>query len=368
MGMSLLFGAAGIVQLASNPWLNLAVGLLFMLFAVSLIGFLDFSLPSVLLNRIDSFSRKTGGLAGIFLIGVAFTFTAFTCTIQFVGTLLLAAARGDWFLPILGMLVFSAVFAMPFIMFGLFPTLIRRSQRLSSNWTEHLKIVLGILELGIACKFFSNADLVWQWGVLDREVVLAAWALLMVVIAVFLLGFLPIKGIKIGHLRSGYLGFGVIFLIFAVYFGSGVVGKELNPLVESYLPPPIQGTVDFEELSAEAGLVWHDNFPEALALAQDTKKPIFLDFTGYTCVNCRWMEKSVFAKPEVLDVLQKKFVLAQLYTDGGFFQEANRDLQMERFNTLALPFYVVLHPNDEVIRRHAGIIQDVNDFLTFLKL
>ena len=166
MGMSLLFGAAGIVQLASNPWLNLAVGVLFVLFAVSLIGFLDFSLPPALINRLDSFSRKTGGLAGIFLIGVAFTFTAFTCTIQFVGTLLLAAARGEWFLPIIGMLVFSTVFALPFILMGIFPPLIRRTQGLSGNWMEHLKIVLGILELGIAWKFFSNADLVWQWGCL----------------------------------------------------------------------------------------------------------------------------------------------------------------------------------------------------------
>ncbi|MGA1135301.1 MAG: cytochrome c biogenesis protein CcdA [bacterium] len=367
MGMSLLFGAAGIVQLASNPWLNLAVGVLFVLFAVSLIGFLDFSLPPALINRLDSFSRKTGGLAGIFLIGVAFTFTAFTCTIQFVGTLLLAAARGEWFLPILGMLVFSTVFALPFILMGLFPTLIRRSRGLSGNWMEHLKIVLGILELGIAWKFFSNADLVWQWGVLDREVVLAAWAVLMVAIAAFLLGRFPIKGIRIGHLGPGYLGFGAVFLIFGLYFGSGVVGKELNPLVESYLPPPIQGTGDFEKLSAEAGLVWHDNFPEALAVAQETQKPLFLDFTGYTCVNCRWMEKSVFAKPEVLKVFQEEFVLAQLYTDGGSFQEANRELQMERFNTLALPFYVVLNASDQEIKRHAGIIPDPKDFLTFLE-
>ena len=367
MGMSLLFGATGIVQLASNPWLNLAIGLLFVLFAVSLIGFLDFSLPPALINRLDSFSRKTTGLAGIFLIGVAFTVTAFTCTIQFVGTLLLAAAKGEWFLPIIGMLVFSTVFALPFILLGLFPTLIRRSRSLSGNWMEHLKIVLGILELGIAWKFFSNADLVWQWGVLDREVVLGAWAILMVAIAAFLMGRLTIKRIRIGRIGLSHLSFGTIFLIFGIYFGSGVVGKELNPLVESYLPPPIQGTGDFEKLSAEAGLVWHDNFPEALAVAQKTQKPLFLDFTGYTCVNCRWMEKSVFVKQEVLKVFQKEFVLAQLYTDGGAFQEANQELQMERFNTLALPFYVVLNASDQEIRRHAGIIPDAKDFLTFLE-
>lgn len=367
MGMSLLFGATGIVQLASNPWLNLAIGILFVLFAASLIGFLDFSLPPALIQRIDNLSRQTGGLGGILLIGVAFTFTAFTCTIQFVGTLLLAAANGEWFLPILGMMVFASVFASPFILLGLFPAMIQRTRGLGGNWMEHLKIVLGILELGIAWKFFSNADLVWQWGVLDREVVLAAWAVLMVGTAAFLLGRFPIKGIRIGPVSSGYLSFGVLFLLFGSYFGSGVFGRELNPLVESYLPPRLQGSGDFEKLSAEAGLVWHDNLPAALTAAQAANKPVFVDFTGYTCVNCRWMEKSIFAQAEVLEVFQQEFVLAQLYTDGGPFQETNQQLQMERFHTLALPFYVILSSSDQEVRRHAGIIPDAKEFLRFLK-
>jgi thiol:disulfide interchange protein DsbD len=367
LGMSALFGATGVVQMASNPWLNLAIGFLFVLFSASLIGFLDFSLPPALVNRIDRLSRNTGGAGGILLIGVAFTFTAFTCTIQFVGTLLLAAAQGEWFLPALGMVVFATVFATPFILLGLFPTLIQKSRGLSGNWMEHLKIVLGILELGVAWKFFSNADLVWQWGVLDREVVLAVWAGLMLLIAAFLLGRLPVKGARVAPLGKGYLLFGTLFVFSGLYFSSGVVGRELTPLVESYLPPRLQGEGDFEKLSAEAGLVWHSNFPAALEAAQAQNKPLFVDFTGYTCVNCRWMEKSVFTNPEVLAAFRDEFVLAQLYTDGGQHQEANQALQMNRFNTLALPFYVVIAPTDQELRRHSGILASSEAFLQFLR-
>ena len=368
MSVSVLLGATGVVQMASNPWLNLLIGVVFIVFALSLMGFFQLNLPSRFVTHLDHLSRNTKGIGGILLIGVAFTFTAFTCTIQFIGTLLLAASQGEWFLPILGMSVFASVFSAPFVLLGLFPAWIQKTKGLSGSWMEHLKILLGIVELGIAWKFLSNADLVWQWGIIDREVVLVIWAFLLLLSVFFLLGKLSIKGIRVQKIGRMPRVIAAAFLICAIYFGTGVIGGELAPLIESYLPPRIASTeADFEKVSDEAGLIWHDNLADALQIAQQQQKRVFIDFTGYTCINCRWMEKSIFAKTPILTEFRDQFILVQLYTDGGPQGEINQQLQIERFRTLALPFYVILNPQNQEIARHTGIMYSMDDFLRFLR-
>jgi thiol:disulfide interchange protein DsbD len=307
------------------------------------------------------------------VMGLAFTATSFTCTVQFVGTLLLAALVGQILWPVLGMLVFSTVFALPFFLLALFPRYVMALRGRSGPWLVQLKVILGILELFIAFKFVSNADLVWQWGLFDRELLLALGAGATVLSALLLLGLVPWPGFQVRRLGVARLGWGAALLLMAVYFVRGAQGVELDPYTEAYLPPALGS----EAMRAESGeyldeasvlaLPWNPTLDAALAQAQRSRKPIFVDFTGYTCINCRWMEKKVFAEKSVYQALRERFVLARLFTDGGEHAERNQRLQVERFRTLALPYYVILAPDNSVLAKHAGIMPDASDFLAWLE-
>lgn len=374
MGLSAALGASGAIKVATNGWVNLAIGMMFTLFAFSLMGFFQLQLPAGMGNTADQLSRRLSGPTGVLAMGLAFTLTSFTCTVQFVGTLMIAASQGLWFWPIVGMLVFSTVFAFPFFLLGMFPRLISTMHSSSGAWMEHLKIVLGLLELAAAFKFFSNTDLVWQWGVIDRDFVLTAWAVLCVVGAFFLLGSVTIHHTRIS--QTGGLGFSVAlaFLMLGLYFSRGLGNIPLNPWVDTYLPPPLEQeqktSVDLAGGSVVPAhnLPWETNLDSALALARKDGKRVFIDFTGYTCVNCRWMEKNVFSDPEVMALFRRDFILVQLYTDGGENAEANQQLQIERFRTVALPLYIVLNAENRMLARHAGILEPADRFLQFLKL
>jgi len=376
MLLSIALGASGAVQFATNGWVNLAIGLMFTLFALSLMGFIQLNAPGGFVNLAERWSRKLSGTAGVLAMGLAFTLTSFTCTVQFVGTLLIAASQGMWFWPIVGMLVFSAVFAFPFFLLGFFPPLIQTMRSQSGNWMEHLKIVLGLLELAAAFKFFSNTDLVWQWGVLDREFVLAAWVVLCVIGALFLLG-----AVKIHHVRvekTGFTGFtaALLFAFLGIYLLRGLFGVTLNPWVDTYLPPVLrtvsesrQGLAVSTETSEEVvshSLPWQNDLAGAIIQAKVENKRVFIDFTGYTCVNCRWMEKNIFSHPDVIARFQHEFVLVQLYTDGGDKAATNQQLQINRFQTVALPLYVILDAENNLLAKHAGILNPAKEFLEFL--
>ncbi|MAE16611.1 MAG: hypothetical protein CL911_04115 [Deltaproteobacteria bacterium] len=375
MGLSVLLGATGAVQLATNGWVNLAIGLLFLAFGFSLMGYFELRLPAGVGTHADQWSRRYGGAVGVLLMGLVFTLTSFTCTVQFVGTMLIAASQGHWLWPLVGMLVFATVFAFPFFLLGLFPRWIQKLRGQSGDWMDHLKVVLGLLELAAAFKFLSNADLVWQWGVLDRDFVIVAWLTISVLTGLFLLG-----GFTVHHVRvqarslTGMVG-AAGFLVLGIYLGRGLGNVPLNPWVDTYLPPALAESEPVTVLrqrpsqsntGTQAPLTWHSQLGEALALARQQNRRVFIDFTGYTCVNCRWMEKNVFENPEVRDRFHEKFVLVQLYTDGGADAEANQLMQVERFHTIALPFYVILSPDDQVLARHAGILKPAQAFLNFL--
>jgi thiol:disulfide interchange protein DsbD len=196
----------------------------------------------------------------------------------------------------------------------------------------------------------------------------------MVLSALLLLGLVPWPGFKVTRLGLPRLAWGALFLLVAVYFVRGMRGVELDAYTESYLPPRLEQVaasrddagVYLDEAAVKA-LPWNPTLDLALAQARRMRKPLFVDFTGYTCVNCRWMEKKVFAEKTVYDVLRDRFALAQLYTDGGIYAEQNQTVQVERFRTLALPYYVILAPDNTVLAKHAGIMPTPSDFLAWLE-
>lgn len=375
--LTFLLGATGVTQFATNPWVNLAVAGFFALFALNLMGLLDFRAPGGLVQRLNRASYHIKGPAGVLIMGVAFTATSFTCTMPFVGTLLVAATQGQVFWPLVGMLVFSGLFALPFFLLALFPRYVVRLRGRSGPWLVQLKVALGLLELLAALKFASNADLVWQWGVLDRNVLLAAGVVIVGAAALTLAGLLPWPGLAGGRTRGPARAAGAgVLLAVAVYFGLGLSGRGLDSYTESYLPPALdQGLsagmrasgVDYVAVDAVHALPWQPSLEAGLARARETGKPVFVDFTGYTCINCRWMERKVFAAQPVYEAFRERFVLVQLYTDGGEHAERNRTLQAERFRTLALPYYVILSPDNAVLAKHAGIMPEPQDFLRFLE-
>jgi len=366
-------GAAGAVQLATNPWMNLLIALLFVFFGLSLMGVFDLELPNNWVQSLDQVSRRMGGVAGVLLMGMVFTLTAFTCTVQFVGTLLIAAAQGEWMWPIVGMLVFSSVFAFPFFLLALFPRWIGSFQSKSGTWMIQMKFILGFVELMAAFKFLSNADLIWQWNLISRTAVLGAWLILLLGIFLVILGKFPGVFQKESPKGPQLIAILPVIAVFA-YLGYGASGKHLDGWTDSYLPPDVSleqqnsasVSVLLEDVESVHALPWLSNLDEALLQAKTSKKPIFIDFTGYTCVNCRWMEKNVFAEKSVYASLKSNFILVQLYTDGGEGYEANQKLQVERFRTIALPYYVILSPENAVLAKHAGISTPL-EFLDFLK-
>jgi len=364
--LSSLFGAGSALLLATNPVVNLAIAVVFIVFALSLMGLFNLSLPAGLESFFDRRARKLGGVSGVLLMGFTFTLTAFTCTVQFVGTMLIAAAQGEWIWPLLGMLVFSTVFSLPFFLLAIAPSLIRQIQGRSGAWLGRSKVVLGILELMASIKFLSNADLVWNLGLLSRNSAIFIWTLLLFVIA----GYLIWTGVKPVLNRSLIQWVMVVlFASLAIVVSQGRDDRSLGSLIDAVLPPTSglhQETGERVSASEIENMVWLDSFSEGLEQAGKSKQPIFLEFTGYTCVNCRWMEQNILARREIHELLNNRFVRVRLFTDGGDNARKNLNLQIERFQTVALPFYAIISPDGRLLRKHSGITLQSADFKRFL--
>ena len=372
LATSVLVGAAGMSRFAASPWVNLAIAAMFAVFAFNFFGFYEIRIPSGVLNRLDRVTRdraSSGGL-GAALMGGTFAVTTFTCTAPFVGTLLVLASQGQWQQPVVGLLLFSTTFAVPFFFLALAPQVLGKLPR-SGGWLKSVKIVLGLIELGAALKFVSNADLVLGWGIFSRQVVLVSWAVLCGVIAVYLVGVrFPVRATARPHAIGGALAAG--FAIFGIWLGLGLDGRPLGE-VEPFLPPRAEDTPAGALAMAERGeehegLHWYQNDLEgALAAAREGGNRVFIDFTGYTCTNCRWMESNMFTIPEVEEQLER-FVLARLFTDGeGEVYEDQMDYQKEKFGTIALPLYAILDGEGETVATFLGLTRDREEFLEFLK-
>jgi len=344
-------GAAGLNRFAASPWVNLLITALFLTFALNLFGVFELRLPVGMLSRLDGLSRRQGAsVAGTLLMAMTFTITSLTCTAAFLGTLLVVAAQGEWLRPIAGLFAYSATFALPFVVLAAAPQLVSQLPR-SGPWLARVKVIMGFLEIAAAMKFLSNADLVWSWGIFTRNVVLLSWIAIMVALAVYLAGRSAVR-----------IAAAAATLAFAAWLASGVAGRRLGEL-EAFLPPAAPAAAHPGELA------WRmDDLDGALAEARASGKLVFIDFTGYTCTNCRWMEANMFPRPEVRDRLAG-FVRARLYTDGqGDIYERQQRYQQERFATVALPLYAIVDAEQRPIATFAGLTRDPHEFLRFLSV
>jgi thiol:disulfide interchange protein DsbD len=373
VAMALLLGAAGAQSVAANPWVNLLIGSTFVVFALSLLGLFELRLPSGLLNYFNQQGNSRSGIAGVMFMGLTLTLVSFSCTAPFVGGLLAATSGGAWFFPIAGMLAFSTTFAIPFVVFAMFPRGLE-SLPSSGQWMNVVKVTLGFVELAAALKFLSNADLIWGTQILSRTLAIALTIVIFALAGLYLLGKLRLAHEEavesIGSLRllAAMAFFGV-----AMYLLPGLFGASLG-LADAYLPPRQASDPNLFITRTAAGgeeasaFDWYtDDIDAALAAGRDARKPVFVDFTGYTCTNCRDMEANVFPQNPVASQLRSDFVLLRLYTDalpdGTQFQR----YQLRLTGTTALPTYAVLDPTDETVIAKMSGTASVEEFAAFLQ-
>ena len=374
LALAILVGATGINKFAANPWVNLGITAVFLAFAFNLLGAYEIQVPPALLNRLDSLTRNgaSSGTVGALLMGLMFTLTSFTCTAPFVGTLLVTASQGKWQRPLVGMLAYSVIFALPFFVLAVIPQWMARLPK-SGGWLNSVKVVMGFLEIAAAMKFLSNADIVWKWNIFTHDVVLAVWIAVTLVVTVYLLGKFtlahdtPATG---AALSAGRAFAATIFLGSGIWLATGLTGRPLGTL-ESFLPPIDGASAAVQSAAPVANvppLSWGlNNLPVALAAAKNGNKRVFIDYTGYTCTNCRWMEANMFTRPEIKAALNK-FVLVELYTDGeGEIYEKQQAQQQQQFGTVALPLYAVVNGDGKTVLTIAGLIRSPKEFLAFLE-
>jgi thiol:disulfide interchange protein len=364
LALAAVFGASGLNRFAADPRVNIILAALFLLFAANLFGWIELRVPWRVVNAIDHSARQApeGSSLGALVMGATFTLTSVTCTAPFVGTLLVLASQGSWAMPVVGMIVYSTAFALPFVVLALAPRMVARLPR-AGKWIRALRVLIGILEVGAAIKFVSNTDMVLRWGVFTRAVVLFAWMVLAIVGAVYLGRDLRSR-LERRDLRPAGLVPVLIALFLAAWLGSGLTGRPLRQ-IEAFLPP----STPIAALASGRGTLptWLLNdYEGALRTAQSSGRLVFVDFTGYTCTNCRWMEANIFNRPDVGAELGQ-FVLARLYTDGeGEMYERQQAFQEQTFGTVALPLYAVVDANGKVRATFTGLTRSPTEFIAFL--
>jgi thiol:disulfide interchange protein DsbD len=356
-----VFGASGLQSLATNPYMNLALAVLFVALALNLWGVFEIQLPGGLANKVNP--RGKGKFVAPILMALAFTLTSFTCTLPFVGTLLVTASQGDFLYPIVGMLGFSTAFATPFFLLALFPGAIAKLPK-SGSWMVVVKAFMGFLEIAAVVKFVSNADLVWQLGLLTRPVFLALWGATMLVAGLYMMGWVRLPKVEDGRVGPLRAGFGLASLACAGWFFFSINGRPLGEL-DAFLPPvPYPGQEGSAMAQGEGR--WISTFEEAKKLAAAENKPIFIDFTGVTCTNCRWMEKNMFPRPNVVQRFEK-YVLVKLYTDRETAADReNQKFQKELTGSVTLPIYVTMTSAGQKVQILEGSTRNEEEFTRFL--
>ena len=364
LALTTALGPFGVIQMSSNPWVNGFIAIVFAMFAMSLLGAFEITLPSGLLTKMDHASRR-GGYFGTLLMGLTFSLTSFACVGPFVGPLLASSMTSQSLTqPVVGMASFATGLASPFFFLAAFPSYLKKLPR-SGGWLARVKVVMGFVLLAVMFKYLSNIDQVLQSGILTRERYLAAWFVLFSMAGLYLLGLLRMEGIEPGEpLGIGRLLTGSAFLIFSFSLLPGMFGAPLGEL-DAYVPVAVN-TGGLGKSAPNEGPSWmKDQYQEALDIGRRDNKLVLVTFTGYTCTNCHWMKANMFTKPELAAAMEN-FVRVELYTDGlDATSETNQKLQ-ERYDTISQPFYVLMKPDETVIAKFAGSTRDAQEFLTFL--
>ncbi len=359
--------------IATNVWLNLGFFAIFVFFAFSFFGYYELTLPSSWANKMDAASSKVGGALGIFFMAVTLAIVSFSCTGPILGGLLggTTLAEGDVAINLTaGMTGFGVALALPFALFALFPAWLNSLPK-SGGWMTTVKVVLGFLELGLALKFLSNADLVGHWGILKREIFLGIWIVLGLLMTLYLFGIFrfPHDGPK-KKLALGRRIIGMVSALFTLYLILGVSNLTSLKLLSGF-PPPDFYSIFEQESDCPLGIDCFKDFETGLTYAKENNKPILLDFTGWACVNCRKMEENVWSEPDIYPILKNDYVLISLYVDDrkelpeaeqfDFIYDSGRVKRIENiaqkwgtfqdinFNAVSQPFYVLLSPDLEVL-------------------
>jgi thiol:disulfide interchange protein DsbD len=377
-------------SISTNAWLNIAFFAIFIFFSISFFGYFEISLPSGIANKADAKSGL-GSLGGIFFMAITLAIVSFSCTGPILGTLLVGSLQGGAWALTQGMAGFGLALALPFTLFAIFPQWLQSLPK-SGGWLDTVKKVLAFVELALAFKFLSNADLVQHWGLLKREVFIGIWILISLGLSAYLFGLLllphDVKGQKIalGRKLLGGLALG-----FALYLGAGLMPQNANNLkLLSGFPPPTHYSL-FASDSSSHGLKADvvNDYTKALAMAKAQQKPILIDFTGWACVNCRKMEEQVWTDPAVQTMIKENFILLSLYVDdranlpvaerfvyttqSGQQKQINTvaDLwatfETENFNQSSQPLYVVLSPDQVLQSNPIGYTPDIQQYLAWLQ-
>ncbi|WP_244266715.1 protein-disulfide reductase DsbD family protein [Winogradskyella sediminis] len=397
-----IFGAQALNALATNVWFNLIFFILLVVFAISFLGAFEIVLPNSWANKADRQADR-GGLVGIFFMALALAIVSFSCTGPIVGTILVEAASKGGIAPVIGMLGFSSAIALPFALFAAFPGWLNSLPK-SGGWLNTVKVVLGFLELALAFKFLSQADLVLQLHILEREVFIAIWIAIFGTLSLYLFGKIQLPhDSPLKHISVGRLLFGLLTLTFTIYMIPGLWGAPLK--IISAFPPPLDysespygvgnskdgsGTVEVPEgahLLAPHDIIAFNDYETGLAYAKKVGKPVMLDFTGWACVNCRKMEQNVWVDPSVLSKLKNDVVLISLYVDEQIdFPEGEApdsqlrpgkklrnkgqlwsEMQTIKYKTNTQPYYVLMDHNEENLNEPVAYTPDIEEYEAWLK-
>jgi thiol:disulfide interchange protein DsbD len=404
MGITLIFGSDALNEMASNGFFNFVFFVLLVIFAVSFFGAFEINLPSSWANKIDQKSDNNG-IAGLFFMAFALALVSFSCTGPIIGTLLVQAAiMGQYMGPAIGMLGFSLALAIPFTLFAAFPSLLKSLPK-SGGWLNSVKVSLGFIELALALKFLSNVDLAYHWELFDREIFLVLWIVIFAMLGFYLLG-----KIKFSHdsdiqfITVPRLFLAIITFAFTIYMIPGLWGAPLKG-ISAWLPPQTTQDFDLYSNSLSSPVIEQDavqkkygslfkapynlnaffDYEQGLAYAKKENKPVLIDFTGHSCVNCRKMEASVWSDKEVLKRLKNNYVLISLYVDDKTELPKNEqyvssfsgkkvktignkwsDLQASTFKTNSQPYYVLLNSDQKVLVAPQAFNLDVKNYINFL--
>ena len=378
-----IFGASALNSLSTNAIFNILIFLLLVVFAISFFGAFELVLPSSWTNKMDRKADTTTGLISIFFMAFTLVLVSFSCTGPIIGTLLVeAASQGNTAGPAIGMFGFSLALVIPFALFAVFPNMLQSMPK-SGGWLNSVKVVLGFIELALAFKFLSVADLAYGWGILDREVFLVLWIVIFVLLGFYLLGKIRFKhDSELKYVSVPRLFMSIISFAFAIYMVPGLWGAPLKA-ISAFAPPLF--TQDFNLYDDEVHAKY-DDYEIGMAYAEKVGKPVLIDFSGFGCVNCRKMEASVWTDPRVKNIIENDFVLITLFVDDKTklpesvdIEENGRTrtlrtigdkwsyLQRSKFGANAQPFYVILDNEGFPLSPSYAYDENVQRYINFLE-